>query len=159
MGHDSHSHGHEKTNSHAIQEADNELPQRIRSIELIKHNPNLFHVELFDLSKGYEILGGSGWLSTTLAGASFGYWYYAQRTRLNPTNFYAGIALSFSRIFLGAVVGGSIGYLKFGDRQRLHNAWVAERLRRRYPDSMTLDAKDLYRFKGIKASQHFYRWT
>ena len=67
--------------------------------------------------------------------------------------------LSFSRIFLGAVVGGWAGYLKFGDRQRLHNAWVAERLRRRYPESLNLDSHDLYRFKGIKAPQPFYRWT
>jgi hypothetical protein len=60
--------------------------------------------------------------------------------------------LSFSRLFLGGVVGGFVGFLRFGDRQRLHNAWVAERLRRRYPESMTLDKHDLWRFKGIKAS-------
>lgn len=115
MGHDHHDHGHVKTNSHAIPEGDGELPLRIRSIELIKHNPNLFHVPLFD-SQGYEILGGAGWLTGTVAGAAFGYWYYAQKTRLNPTSFYAGTMLAFSRIFLGAVVGGWIGYLKFGDR-------------------------------------------
>jgi hypothetical protein len=67
--------------------------------------------------------------------------------------------LSFSRIFLGAAIGGWVGYLRFGDRQRLHNAWVAERLRRRYPESINIDEKDLYRFKGIKAPHHFYRWT
>lgn len=150
---------HEKINSHAIVEADNELSLRIRGIELVKHNPNIFHVDLFDFGKGYEILGGSGWLGSTLTGAAFGYWYYAQRTRLNPATFYTGIALSFSRIILGAAIGGWAGYLKFGDRQRLHNAWVAERLRRRYPDSINLSTKDLYRFKGIKAEQHFYRWT
>ena len=161
MSHDSHSHshGHMQTNSHAVQETDTELTHRIRSIELIKHNPNTFHVDLYNLGEGYKILGGAGWSASTLAGAAFGYWYYAQRTRVNPATFYTGIALSFSRVFLGAAVGGSLGYLKFGDRQRLHNAWVAERLRRRYPDALTLDTKDLYRFKGIKATQHFYRWT
>ena len=158
MGHDNH--GHEShTNPHAVQEADHELPARIRSIELIKHNPNIFHVDLFDFGKGVEIAGGNGFLLSTFAGAAFGYWYYAQRTRLNPATFYTGIALSFSRIFLGALVGGAVGYLKFGDRQRLHNAWVAERLRRRYPDSLTIDTKDIWRFKGVKATQHFYRWT
>jgi hypothetical protein len=49
--------------------------------------------------------------------------------------------------------------MKFGDRQRLHNAWVAERLRRRYPDSLLIEEHDLYRFKGIKAGHHYYRWT
>jgi hypothetical protein len=36
---------------------------------------------------------------------------------------------------LGLLAGTAVGYLKFGDRQRLHNAWVAERLKRRYPES------------------------
>lgn len=159
MGHDHHgSHG-AHTNPHATQEADNELSLRIRPIELIKHNPNLFHVGFFDLNNGFQILGGTGWLASTFTGAAFGYWYYAQKCKLNPATFYAGILLSFSRMFLGAAVGGWVGYMKFGDRQRLHNAWVAERLRRRYPDSLNLTTKDLWQFKGVKASQHFYRWT
>jgi hypothetical protein len=157
MGHDNH--GHQKTNPHAIQETDSELKQRIRSIELIKHNPNLFHVSLSDVGTGYQILGGTSWLVSTLGGAGFGYWYYAQKVRLNPSTFYANIILSFSRMVLGAAVGGWVGYMKFGDRQRLHNAWVAERLRRRYPDSLLIEEHDLYRFKGIKAGHHYYRWT
>jgi hypothetical protein len=48
MGHDNHGAHAEHTNPHAVQETDKELPLRIRSIELIKHNPNLFHVGLFD---------------------------------------------------------------------------------------------------------------
>ncbi len=47
MGHDSHD-NHENTNPHAIQEADKDLPFRIRSIDFIKHNPNIFHVGLGD---------------------------------------------------------------------------------------------------------------
>lgn len=159
MGHDHHDHGHEKTNPHAIPEADQDLPSRIRSIEFIKHNPNIYHISIFDLGKDYQLLGGHSWLASTLVGAAFGNWYFATKARLNPVSFYANIALSFSRLFLGAVIGGWVGYLRFGDRQRLHNAWVSERLRRRYPDAMNLDTKDLWRFKGIKASQHYYKWT
>lgn len=154
MSHDAH---HAKTNSHATQEADIDLPARIRSIEFIKHNPNLFHVPL-GVSEGYEVLGGASWLGSTLAGATFGYWYFAQRTRFNPSTFYAGVFLSFARVFLGATIGGWAGYLKFGDRQRLHNAWVAERLRRRYPDTLNIETHDLWKFKGVKAPQHFYKW-
>jgi hypothetical protein len=157
MGHDAHHNEH--VNAHATPEADADLPLRIRSIEFIKHNPNLFHVPLSNVGTAYEILGGTGWLGSTIAGASFGYWYYAQKVRLNPATFYAGIMLTFSRLFLGAVVGGTVGYLRFGDRQRLHNAWVAERLRRRYPDALNLDTKDLYRFKGVRATQHYYKWV
>ena len=159
MGHDSHDHGHEKTNPHAIQEADNQLPFRVRSIDLIKHNPNIFHVGLGDLNTGLEILGGNGFLASAFAGASFGWWYFGTKARLNPVSFYANIMLSFSRVFLGAVVGGSIGYLRFGDRQRLHNAWISERLRRRYPESMALEKHDLWRFKGVKPTHTYYKWT
>lgn len=158
MGHDNH-HGHEKVNPHATQETDAEIVQRIRPIELIKHNPNVFHVSPFDLTQALQIAGGAGFEASVFAGAGFGWWYYSQKARLNPASFYANIALSFSRIFLGAVIGGWVGYLKFGDRQRLHNAWVAERLRRRYPDTLTLTTKDIWRFKGVKAAQEYYRWT
>jgi hypothetical protein len=51
MGHD-HQHDSVHTNSHATPEADNELPLRIRPIELVKHNPNKFHVALSDISTG-----------------------------------------------------------------------------------------------------------
>ncbi len=156
MGHDSH---HEKVNAHAVPEADSELPLRARSLELIKHNPNLFHVDIFDACKLWTIVGGWNTLACEFVGGAFGYWYYAQRTRLNPATFYTGIALSFSRMFLGAAIGGAVGFLKFGDRQRVHNAWVAERLRRRYPDTLNLDVHDLYRFKGVKANHHFYKWV
>ena len=56
------------------------------------------------------------------------------------------------------MVGGGLGYLQWGDRQRLHNAYVAERLRRRYPESMSLAATDLWQYKGVPASHEFYRW-
>lgn len=150
---------HQKTNANAIQETDAELTQRIRSVELIKHMPNLFYVSHTDANAVFQILGGTSWLATTLTGAAFGYWYYAQRVRINPTNFYSAIMLTWPRVFLGAAIGGYIGYLKFGDRQRLHNAWVAERLRRRYPDSMNLEVHDVWKYKGIKANHPFYRWT
>jgi hypothetical protein len=78
---------------------------------------------------------------------------------LNPATFYTSILLTWSRVLLGGAIGGWVGYMKFGDRQRLHNAWVAERLRRRYPDSINIATSDLWRFKGVKAGQHFYKWT
>jgi hypothetical protein len=158
MGHESHdSHGH--TNPNATPEPDTELPFRIRPIEFIKHNPNLFNVPLTDVSTGFQILGGGSWAASTFAGAAFGYWYYAQKIRLNPATFYTSILLTWSRVLLGGAIGGWAGYMKFGDRQRLHNAWVSERLRRRYPDALNIETHDLWRFKDIKANQHFYKWT
>ena len=39
--------------------------------------------------------------------------------------------MGFARFMFGSAIGGGFGYLKFGDRQKLHNAYDAERLRRR----------------------------
>lgn len=50
-GHDDHHHEH--TNPNAIQELDEQLPHKIREIEFIKHNPNLFHVSPFDAGNVY----------------------------------------------------------------------------------------------------------
>ena len=116
-----------------------------------------------DFNSIFQILGGFKWLATTGAGAIFGYWYYGRKLLATAegsmSTFYMRIFLRWSRIGLGAIVGGWIGYMKFGDRQRLHNAWVAERLRKRYPDSMLLDERELWRLKGVKANYEFYRWT
>lgn len=156
-GHGSDHHAPSKSNY--MQESDEEMLQKIRPIELIKHNPNHFHVNPFDAPKAFEVVGGISWLTCTAVGGLFGYWYYNQKIRFNPSTFYMNIMLSFSRIALGAAIGGWVGYMKFGDRQRLHNAWVAERLRRRYPESMNLDAQNLWTLKGVKAGHQFYRWV
>lgn len=158
-GHDSHGHHHAHTNPNAIPEPDTQMPHKIREIELIKHYPNLFHVSPFDIGKDVEVLGGNKFLASTGLGAAFGYWYFSAKNRHTPATFYTHIFLLTSRLVLGAFVGGYVGYLRFGDRQRLHNAYVAERLRRRYPDCMTLKVTDLYRFKGVKSSEEYYRWT
>ena len=131
----------------------------MRPIELIKHNPNHFHVSPYDLPKTFEIMGGLPWAASTAVGGLFGYWYYSMKVRHNPSTFYVNIMLSVSRIILGSAIGAWVGYMKFGDRQRLHNGWVAERLRRRYPESMNLDAQNLWTLKGEKARHQFYRWT
>ena len=56
-------------------------------------------------------------------------------------------------------MGVGVGFARFGDRQALHNAYVAERLRRRYPEAKTLNAHDLWRYKGVNARHEFYRWA
>lgn len=115
------------------------MPLRIREINLIKYNPNMFHVGLFDVPKVYETIGGHSTLACEAIGGLFGYWYYSQKIKHTPATFYAHIILAFSRVALGAAIGGWVGYMRFGDRQKLHNAWVAERLRRRYPESLELN--------------------
>lgn len=141
-----------------IKEEDAELSQKIRSIELIKHNPQLFYLNFFDLNNHFEIIGGAKTLSFAAIGAWVSFAYFMGGRRGKPYNYYINLHQGFGRIAFGALLGGAFGYQKFGDRQRLHNAWVAERLRRRYPESMSLSATDLWQYKGVAADHEFYKW-
>lgn len=112
-GHSDH-HVHENTNN--IPESDEELTQKIRPIELIKHNPNLFHVWIYNPVNVFNILGGVGYSVCAGSGALFGYFYYNLKLKHNQPTFYAKIFLTASRVGLGFLVGSAIGYNKFGDR-------------------------------------------
>jgi hypothetical protein len=57
------------------------LPLKIREIDLIKYNPNMFHVDISDLNTGFQILGGASWAATTATGGLFGYWHYLQKLK------------------------------------------------------------------------------
>ena len=151
-----HHHVHVVGNQNNMQETDQEMLGKIQRIDTIKHNPNHFHLEFFDVNNMFNILGGAQALAFGVIGGGFSYWYYAQQVR--PYNYYANNLRVASRLFMGVAVGLAFGYHKFGDRQALHNAWVAERLRRRHPESMQLHEKDLWRLKGVKAPHEFYRW-
>ena len=145
-------------NPENIQEADADLKQRIRPIELIKHNPQLFHLDFYDLSNHWAIVGGAKTAALAAIGGAISVAYFMGGRATRPYNFYVNTHMGFGRFFFGAMLGTGVGYLKFGDRQLLHNAYVAERLRRRYPASMDLKATDLWQFKGVPASHHFYQW-
>ena len=117
----------------------------------------LFHLEAFDPSKWYTISGGAPTLAFGAFGAAFSYSYYASQSR--PYHAYAHITRSIGRLGFGFVLGFAYGAYRFGDRQRLHNGYVAERLIRRYPESMSLHEHDLYRCKGVQAPHDFYKWV
>ena len=141
-----------------IQEDDSTISHRVRSIELIKHNPQAFYLSFWDINNHYEIVGGAKTMAFAVIGGwiSVAYFLGAQKTR--PYNAYVNLHQGFGRFVFGSMLGGAFGYNKFGDRQRLHNAWVAERLRRRYPESKMLSTKDLWQYKGVEAGQEYYRW-
>ena len=141
-----------------IKEEDADLSGKIRSIELIKHNPQTFYMSFFDLGNHFELVGGVKTMAFAAVGGSIALSYFFAGQASRPYNFYVNLHMGFARFMFGGALGGAFGYLKFGDRQKLHNAWVAERLRRRYPESMHLKATDLWQFKGVQASHQFYQW-
>ena len=146
-------------NHNNMQETDEEMLHKIQRIDTIKFNPNHWHLDMLSPTNWYNISGGAPTLVSMAIGSLFSYSYYANGARHMPYNFYMHNMKAFSRIAVGAAVGLAYGYMRFGDRQTLHNAWVSERLRRRYPDCMKLNEHDLWQLKGEKANHEFYRWV
>ena len=110
----------------------------------------------WDASNMYQILGGAPSMVMGAFGAMSAYGYYAAAGQ--SRNFYTNNMRVTGRLMFGMTLGLALGYQQFGDRQRLHNAYVAERLRRRYPETMQLHETDLWRFKGISAPHEMYQW-
>ena len=110
----------------------------------------------WDASNMYQILGGAPSMVMGALGAMSAYGYYAAAGQ--SRNFYTNNMRVTGRLMFGMTIGLALGYQQFGDRQRLHNAYVAERLRRRYPETMQLHETDLWRFKGISAPHEMYQW-
>ena len=147
---------HTTPNMNNFKESDEDMQGKIQRIEVVKYNPQMFHREI-NAENAFNIVGGAPACACSLIGGLFSYGYYLAQPR--AYNQYTHILRSQMRFGLGALVGCAFGYVKFGDRQQLHNAFTAERLRARYPESMSLNMTDLWRFKGVKAPHEFYRWA
>ena len=149
---------HIQGNDRNIYESEEEMTSKIRHIELIKHHPQAFHMWPYDLGNIWTILGGAKGAICSAGGAYLGWYYYSLKLAYQPPTYYAKLMIGMSRVVLGLVLGSWVGYMKFGDRQKLHNAWVSERLMRRYPEARDLHVKDLWKMKGVRASHDFYKW-
>ena len=146
----SHGHGHHVDihyNNRAKQETDEEMLGKIQLIDLVKFNPMHFHLNFFDAQSWLIVLGGTPTLVSGFLGAAFSYSYFASQSR--PFQPYVHFYRSAGRIVFGFGLGIALGFSRFGDRQRLHNAYVAERLLRRYPESIELHEHKLWRCKGV----------
>ena len=143
-------------NENNMQESDEAMRGKIQSVELIKFNPQNFHMEFWSADNMYQILGGAPTMTFAVLGSlgSFAYYKAAGASR----NFYTNNMRVTGRLLFGCTLGLALGYQQFGDRQRLHNAYVAERLRRRYPESLDLHQADLWKLKGVQAPHDFYQW-
>jgi hypothetical protein len=155
-GHGVHVHGNENN----MKESDNEMLDKVQLMDTIKMNPNHFHMEFLNFANMYQILGGANTVAFGLIGAGISSAYYSGFASTQAKNAYAHSLRTIMRFKFGLLVGVAVGYNRFGDRQRMHNAYVAERLRRRYPESMNLSTHtdELWKLKGVTAPHDFYRW-
>ena len=140
------------------QENDGDLPFKIRPIQLVMHNPNIFWVSPYDVPKAVEVLGGLPFLATAGLGAGISMTYYKFGQANIPATFYANVMKTWGRLLFGLAIGGYIGYLRFGDRQRLHNAYTSYRLRKRYAGAIDITEKDIWQYKGHKCHNDVYEW-
>ena len=147
---------HINYNDANMKESDEEMQGKIQRVDTIKFNPNHFHLDFWNASNMFTILGGAPTMICGVLGAASSFGYY-QAAGMHP-NFYTNNMRVTGRLMFGLTLGMAIGYSRFGDRQRLQNAYVAERLRRRYPESMNLNQTDLWRLKGVEAPHEFYQW-
>ena len=151
-GHGPHIHYNESN----MKESDEEMQGKIQRVDLVKFNPNHFHMDFWSAQNMYTILGGAPTVGLGVLGTAASLAYYQAAGA--HANFYTNNLRVTGRLAIGLTLGLALGYSRFGDRQRLHNAYVAERLRRRYPESMNLHHTDLWRLKGVAAPHEFYQW-
>lgn len=148
---------HTTPNMKNHKESDEDMQNKIQQIELIKYNPNMFHLDCTDPVTVFNVIGGVPTAACGVVGSLLSYGYYASQAR--TFNMYTNITRTQGRLVFGLFLGLAFGYNRFGDRQKVHNAFVAETLRMRYPESMDLHQTDLWRFKGVQAPHTFYRWA
>ena len=87
---------------------------KIQRIDLIKWNPNHFHMEAFNFNNVFNILGGVPSFTVASFGAMFSFSYYSGQQR--QYNFYANNFRAAGRIAFGFTLGLALGYKFFGDR-------------------------------------------
>ena len=103
-------------NPNNIKEEDADMSSRIRSIELIKHNPQLFHLDFWNPNNHFNILGGVKTLGASVLGGFIALQYFKGGMATRPYNFYVNIHQGLMRFVFGMGIGGGCGYIKFGDR-------------------------------------------
>ena len=140
------------------QEPDEELQFKIRPINLVMHNPNLFWVSPYDPVKAVQTLGGLPWLMSAGTGVALSLTYYKFSQSSIKSTFYVNTMRMWGRAIVGLAIGGLVGFYRFGDRQRLHNAYTSYRIRRRYKESINIETKDIWKYKGHKPHEEFYQW-
>ena len=134
--------------------ADKELKYKVRDINLMMYNPNLF----LNRDGGFfEIIGGYKTLSS-IFGFGFAGVLYRERSNANLgiRKTYGGWGKNIT-FFAGASMGLVFSALFFAQTQQLFNDYTALFLLKRYPGAKTIDRKDIWlqRHK-LNDDEHYY---
>lgn len=134
---------------------DHQLKYKLRSLNLIKHNPNLFtnREGLFELMGGYRTL-----ITTLLFGGAFA--FYRHRANL-LRGISAREGIWFTNVYF--LFGSSIGLLYssafFLQWQILLNDYYSQFLFKRYKGSNGQSRKNIYQLRNVLNEDECYQFS
>lgn len=132
---------------------DSNVKYKLRSLNLIKHNPNFF------TNKGnfLEVIGGYRTLLFALAGGLLGKFYRRGVNLSRNVPHRMGIWNSNIQFLVGASVGTFYGMYLFSNFQMLLNDYFAQCLFARYPDCKKIETSHIYSLRNqINNEEHYY---
>jgi hypothetical protein len=136
---------------------DNELKLKLREINLIKHNPNLF------TNRGshelYDMIGGDKTALTILGCAALGFLYRTRCNQLRNVAKREGVWYSTLYLLYGMSLGIFYSSVYFVRWQVLLNEYFAFFLFKRFKGSNELDRKNIYHLKDVENSDECYRFS
>merc|ERR1712012_419841 len=94
---------HLASNENNMKETDEAMAGKIQSVELVKYNPQKFHLEFWNASNMYQVLGGAPSMTLGVLGAVASYGYYAAAGQ--SANFYTNNLRVTGRLMFGLGLG------------------------------------------------------
>ena len=138
--------------------ADNQLKFKLRSIDMVKNNPNLFRNRERN-GDFYEMLGGHKGAITTLGFGIVGIWY---RMMSNQTHGVGKMSGGWGRnitFFATAGMGFVFNLMFFADTQQMSNDYNSVFLMKRYPGSANLTKSNIWLQRHKENNDECYYFT
>lgn len=138
-----------------IKTSDEHLKYKLRDINLIKHNPNLF------TNKGQfiDMLGGERTMATCATTTILFYLYRLQANSLRKFSFREGLWMKHYFAMYGFAFGLLYSSIFFFQHQRIMNDIIANFLLKRFKGSMDLDRKHIWEIRNIPNDDECYYFT
>jgi len=137
--------------------SDNDLKLKLRSIDLIKYNPNLFTNK--QKNGFFNIIGGEKSIILTL---SMGVLFSLYRFRLNSlrqSSHREGIWMYCTYFAYGSAMGAFYSACFFWRWQVHFNDIIANWILKRYKDSKELNRTNIYKYKELENHDECYNFS
>lgn len=135
--------------------SDDKLKLKLRDINLIKYNPNLFT----NRGERFEVYGG---LRSFLISAGFGLVFYIYRHKANTLRGIkprAGVNYNMMIGLFGFGVGTIYNALFLSPNQRIFNDYIAHWLYKRYPNCKNLSRTNIWAYRDQENIDECYNFS